>query len=565
MPPAASRSNVGMVIMAVEVVAVGRVDVVAQPDARGRRRSTVRSRPSQLAICARRRATRRGRHAALEPQRRRLARAPALAATARRAGGRGCPRGMTTSPPRPAPRRAPRARARGGRAPRAPGPWRSSSMSPSRTSRSTSRERARSSASQRLRAAQDVDGPARAEVQVGDDERAHRRREANLPPAMPAPPWMACSSPTSRACSPGRCATHDARRPRRRRGQGRATRAAATTRAMGPAVRRRGRRPTTSASTATSARSTLDLADAADVALARELARARRRRASRTSGPGRWSAWASATTRCARATRASSTARSARSAPARPARALPGYDLLLQAMGGLMSVTGEPDGRPLKVGAALVDMVCGLHAAIGVLAALRARERDGAASTSRSSLMDSALAALLNQGSALPDRRRRARAAGQPPPVDRPVRDVRAPPTASSRSPSATTRCSRGCARRSGAPSWPTDERFATNAARVAHRDALGAELEARLASARAASGSTRLTRGRRAGRADQRRRAGLRVGRAARARAGRRGRAACARCARRCGWAARPCGRAARAAALGEHDDELRAWLRGD
>src|SRR3954454_24030425 len=54
----------------------------------------------------------------------------------------------------------------------------------------------------------------------------------------------------------------------------------------------------------------------------------------------------------------------------------PGYDLLLQAMGGLMSVTGEQDGRPLKVGAAVVDLVCGLYAAIGILAALRARAAD---------------------------------------------------------------------------------------------------------------------------------------------------------------------------------------------
>ena len=50
---------------------------------------------------------------------------------------------------------------------------------------------------------------------------------------------------------------------------------------------------------------------------------------------------------------------------ARRPRGLPGYDFLLQAMGGLMSVTGEPDGRPLKVGAAVVDLICGLLAAIG--------------------------------------------------------------------------------------------------------------------------------------------------------------------------------------------------------
>ena len=82
------------------------------------------------------------------------------------------------------------------------------------------------------------------------------------------------------------------------------------------------------------------------------------------------------------------------------AAALPGYDLLLQAMSGLMSVTGEPDGRPLKVGAALIDMICGLFATSGILAALRARERDGHGQHVEVSLMDSALAGLLNQASA---------------------------------------------------------------------------------------------------------------------------------------------------------------------
>src|SRR3954453_7821127 len=54
----------------------------------------------------------------------------------------------------------------------------------------------------------------------------------------------------------------------------------------------------------------------------------------------------------------------------------PGYDLLLQAMGGFMHVTGEEGVRPLKVGAAVVDLICGLNATIGVLAALHARAAD---------------------------------------------------------------------------------------------------------------------------------------------------------------------------------------------
>jgi crotonobetainyl-CoA:carnitine CoA-transferase CaiB-like acyl-CoA transferase len=81
-------------------------------------------------------------------------------------------------------------------------------------------------------------------------------------------------------------------------------------------------------------------------------------------------------------------------------RSLPGYDFLLQAMGGLMHVTGEPDGPPLKVGAAVVDLICGLIAANGIQAALLERARTGRGRHVEVSLMDSALASLLNQASA---------------------------------------------------------------------------------------------------------------------------------------------------------------------
>ena len=80
--------------------------------------------------------------------------------------------------------------------------------------------------------------------------------------------------------------------------------------------------------------------------------------------------------------------------------ALPGYDFLLQAVGGLMSITGEPDGQPLKVGSAVVDLVCGLRAVIGLQAALAERDRTGRGRHVEVSLMDAALTALLNQGSA---------------------------------------------------------------------------------------------------------------------------------------------------------------------
>ena len=79
---------------------------------------------------------------------------------------------------------------------------------------------------------------------------------------------------------------------------------------------------------------------------------------------------------------------------------LPGYDLLVQAMGGLMSVTGEPEGRGTKAGVALVDVVTGLHAGMGVLSALRHRERTGEGQRVEVSLFASLLSALTNQASA---------------------------------------------------------------------------------------------------------------------------------------------------------------------
>ncbi|GAA3970720.1 CoA transferase [Actinomadura viridis] len=80
--------------------------------------------------------------------------------------------------------------------------------------------------------------------------------------------------------------------------------------------------------------------------------------------------------------------------------ALPGYDLLIQALGGLMSITGEPDGEPQKVGVALVDVISGLFASVGILAALRHRERTGEGQRVEIDLLSCLLAALANQGSA---------------------------------------------------------------------------------------------------------------------------------------------------------------------
>ena len=80
--------------------------------------------------------------------------------------------------------------------------------------------------------------------------------------------------------------------------------------------------------------------------------------------------------------------------------ALPGYDLLAQALGGLMSVTGSPDGEPTKVGVALVDVITGLHAAVGILAAVRHAERTGEGQWVEVNLLSSLLSALANQAQA---------------------------------------------------------------------------------------------------------------------------------------------------------------------
>jgi crotonobetainyl-CoA:carnitine CoA-transferase CaiB-like acyl-CoA transferase len=157
-------------------------------------------------------------------------------------------------------------------------------------------------------------------------------------------------------------------------------------------------------------------------------------------------------------------------------RSLPGYDFLLQAMGGLMHVTGEADGPPLKVGAAVVDLVCGLLAANGIQAALIERERTGVGRHVEVSLMDSVLTTLLNQGTAW--------VAGGVAPSRRGNRHPSIVPYevfhASDRPFAVAVGNERLFARLCeavGMPELAVDERFSTNAARVANADALAEAL----------------------------------------------------------------------------------------
>jgi crotonobetainyl-CoA:carnitine CoA-transferase CaiB-like acyl-CoA transferase len=166
--------------------------------------------------------------------------------------------------------------------------------------------------------------------------------------------------------------------------------------------------------------------------------------------------------------------------------ALPGYDLLIQALGGLMGITGAPDGEPMKVGVALVDVLAGLFATVGILVALRAREETGEGQLVEVDLYSSLLAALVNQGSAytiagvVPER------LGNRHPSISPY-EVYATGEGELVLAVGNDRQFAALCEELGVPGLATDPRFATNPDRVANREALGAELE-RLLAARPAA-----------------------------------------------------------------------------
>jgi crotonobetainyl-CoA:carnitine CoA-transferase CaiB-like acyl-CoA transferase len=82
-----------------------------------------------------------------------------------------------------------------------------------------------------------------------------------------------------------------------------------------------------------------------------------------------------------------------------PMSDVPGYDLIVQAWGGLMSITGKPDGDPTKVGVAIIDLVAGLMLGKAIAAALFAREKLGVGQKIDTSLLEAEVASLINAGS----------------------------------------------------------------------------------------------------------------------------------------------------------------------
>jgi formyl-CoA transferase len=150
-----------------------------------------------------------------------------------------------------------------------------------------------------------------------------------------------------------------------------------------------------------------------------------------------------------------------------------GYDYIIQAMGGLMSITGRPDGEPgggpMRVGVAVVDLFTGLYTAVAILSALYSREKTGEGAYIDMALFDTQLAMLANQAS-------NALVSGEDPPRQgnthpnivpyQPFEAADQPIIIAVGNDRQFARLAEMC----GHPEWVADERFATNAARVANR-----------------------------------------------------------------------------------------------
>ena len=109
---------------------------------------------------------------------------------------------------------------------------------------------------------------------------------------------------------------------------------------------------------------------------------------------------------------------------------MPGYDLMVQAVSGLMSLTGDPDGPPYRAGISVFDVMAGNHAVIGILAALRHRDATGEGQHVEVNLLSSALSGPGQPQLGVRRRRRGALPDGQRAPERLPLRAAARPRTA---------------------------------------------------------------------------------------------------------------------------------------
>jgi len=155
-----------------------------------------------------------------------------------------------------------------------------------------------------------------------------------------------------------------------------------------------------------------------------------------------------------------------------PNRDKPGYDLMAQGFGGIMSITGEAGEEPMKVGVGVADVVCGLYAATGILAALRHRDATGEGQHIDLALVDTTMSWLVNQGLNYLTSGTSPTRAGNAHPNIVPYQVFATSDGYVIVAVGNDSQYARFCDYL-GQPDWATDPRFATNSARLAHRDTL--------------------------------------------------------------------------------------------
>jgi len=161
-----------------------------------------------------------------------------------------------------------------------------------------------------------------------------------------------------------------------------------------------------------------------------------------------------------------------------PYRNRAGYDFLIQGMGGIMSITGQPDGPPTKVGVGIADVMCGMYAATAILAALRHRDATGVGQHIDLALYDTQVAWLINAGLNYLTSGKTPQRLGNAHPNIAPYQDFPASDGAFILAVGNDAQYRRFCGF-AGVPELAEDARFATNAARVRHRDVLAGLLAA--------------------------------------------------------------------------------------
>jgi succinate--hydroxymethylglutarate CoA-transferase len=155
-----------------------------------------------------------------------------------------------------------------------------------------------------------------------------------------------------------------------------------------------------------------------------------------------------------------------------PKAALPGYDFILQAESGLMSICGEPEGKPTKYGVAIVDVCTGMLASNSILAALNARERTGKGQKVELSLYETSLAMLVNVAASYLAAGRNAGRFGNGHPSIVPYTSYQTADAMLALGVGNERQFAR-LADVLGHPDWAKDARFASNGARVENRAAI--------------------------------------------------------------------------------------------